>query len=115
MANRNNNKGGSGDFSPIFPGERPAQKIKGLDNGVLERFGSTDPTVGYNIGKRSNINFPGLVARGANETGFSSVTPNGVQKQNNTSDHNSDYRWGDGTSGQRWNRNKNFDGDLSGN
>jgi hypothetical protein len=119
MSNRNNAKGGSGDFGYLSPSERDSKPIKGLDNGVLKRYGSTDPAAGANYGTRANINFPGLVARGANSSreGFSAITPNGVQKQGSGCDYNSNYRWGDnsGTEGERWNKNRDFDGDLSGN
>lgn len=115
MANRNNNKGGSGDFSFVSPSEPSQSKIKGLDNGVLNRRGSTDPSDGSSYGERANINFPGLVARGENPAGFQSFTPNGVQTQNATGDRNSDYKWGEGAGGKRWSKNRDFDGDLSGN
>lgn len=118
MSNRNNAKGGSGDFGFLSPSEPSQKSIRGLDNGVLKRYGSTDVTEGYNLGNRSNINFPSLVARGENASSsqFCAVTPNGVQTQSNTGDRNSNYRWGDiGNSGNRWNKNRDFDGDLSGN
>lgn len=116
MPKKNNIKQGSGSlvvgFTQYQPEDRP---IKGLDNGVLARYGSTDPASGSSYGERSNLNFPGAVAFGENPTGFSSITPNGVQKQSDRHDCNSNYRWSDGTSGNRWNKNRPWDGDLSGN
>lgn len=117
MTNKNNTKGGSGDFG-FLSGNEPSQKtIKGLDNGVLNRKGSTDPSDGYNYGSRSNINFAGLVAKGENgsSSGFQAFTPNGVQTQSNNGDRNSDYKWGDGAGGKRWSKNRDWEGDTSGN
>jgi len=83
--------------------------------GVLNRRGSTDPAQGDSYGERSNLNFAGMVAKGNNPNGFRSITPNGVQTQSEDGDYNSNYRWGNGTDGQRWNQNRNFKGDMSGN
>lgn len=117
MSNRNNSKGGSGDTGFVSPSEKNQSKIKGLDNGILNRRGDVDPCRGANYGTRANLDFPSMVARGENASNsqFSSVTPNGVQKQGTGEDRNSNYRWGDGNSGNRWNKNRDFDGDMSGN
>ena len=115
MANRNNNKGGSGDFGSLAPSEKSDARIKGLDNGVLSRRGSTDPAQGSSYGERANLNFPGMLAKGENPNGFRSMTPNGVQTQSSDGDKNSDYKWGESALGNRWGKNRNWDGDMSGN
>jgi hypothetical protein len=117
MANRNNFHGGTGDFGYLSPSEPSQPKIKGLDNGVIKdnRRGSTDPSVSSSYGERANLDFPRMLARGENATGFSAITPNGVQKQSEGEDFNSNYRWGKGTDGQRWGKNRNYRGDMSGN
>lgn len=115
MANRNNFKGGSGDAGFLSSGKKSSSKIKGLDNGVLNRSGSTDPAAGSSYGERSNFNFASCLARGENPTGFTSYTPNGVQKQSRDGDKNSNFRLAESGDGSRWGGGKGFDGDMSGN
>ena len=115
MTNRNNNKGGTGDFGFFSSNEPAAKKIKGLDNGVLNRYGSTNPADGSSLGERANLNFPSMVAGGDNPSGFRSFTPNGVQTQEENGDRNSDYRWSESDLGNRWGKNKPWGGDMSGN
>ena len=119
MSNRNQNKGGSGDVAYDPYGQQTQKPIKGLDNGVLKRYGSTDPADGANYGTRANISFPGILARGENPGGFRSITPNGVQEQSDNNDYNSqsNYKWGGQTAsgGPRWGNSKGYKGDMSGN
>lgn len=91
----------SGTRSPdIFEIEKSDRKIKGLDNGVLKRPGK----------KRRLGGFADLVADGENPDGLMVQTANGTSRQDMKQQKTV---WNANT--DRWTKNEDWDGDMSGN